>query len=332
MIKKVIKYFSIIFTFMLTFFSFGCKQNIFNQTYLMTSSLPFFVSVESTNNIKSVKDELQNLINEFEYTFDTKKENSIITKVNNALANEKILVNKQFVDLFNLSKTYYLENNNFNPSLYPIIKLWGLDNFTTMLPGTELDKIPTESEIDALLPYCKMENFVVELIDNNYYVTKQFDKCELDFGGIAKGYFSDIATKFLEDKNVKNSMINYAGNIKYSVTKNMYIPKIQIKNSVKNSLIEIDLKNKCSAVVTSGHYQRYFTYNGEIISHILNKFGRQGEKEISGVTVIDASGAKSDVYATIACLLKKDDAISFLNSKNVLYFIVDKDGKVVKNF
>jgi len=115
-------------------------------------------------------------------------------------------------------------------------------------------------------------------------------------------------------KNVKKSMINYAGNIKYSVTKNMYIPKIQIKNSVKNSLIEIDLKNKCSAVVTSGHYQRYFTYNGEIISHILNKFGRQGEKEISGVTVIDASGAKSDVYATIACLLKKDDASSFLNS------------------
>ncbi len=330
--NKVLKIFCLFFVASIMVFSFGCKRNVFDANYLMEASLPLFVRVEKTKNIKSVKDELQQKIYEFENTFNVKNENSVIYKVNLAKAGEPVMVNKLFYDVFNLSKNYYEKNNNFNPALFPIIKLWKLDNFDGTTIGAELESIPSNSEIDALLKYCKMENFEFELVSNNYFVTKKFSESELDFGGIAKGYFSDYVVRFLKQRGIKNSLVNYAGNISYGVYKSGYIPEIQIKNDVNKKLTSVDISFVNASVVTSGHYQRYYTYKGEIISHILNADGRQGLKEISGVTVIDGDGAKCDVLATISCNMTKSDAISFLNLNNVLYFIVDKDGNEIKNF
>jgi len=331
--NKFFKYFSLVFLLAISIFSFGCKQNVFNGTYILTSSkLPFFVSVERTKNIKDIIGELELKVVEFENNFDTKKEDSLISIINNAKAKEKIKINKAFYDLFYLSKHYYDMNLNFNPALYPIIKLWGLDEFDYLEAGSEIQTIPSDEEIENLLPICKMENFAIEEIDNEYYISKEYDKCELDFGGIAKGYFTDLMIDFVGAQGVKNMLLNYAGNLMYSVKKNMYIPDIYVTNAVKEKKVKLDLKRAQFAVITSGHYQRFYTYNGEIISHILNKDGKQGSKELSGVTIIDSDGAKCDVFATIACSLTKEAAICFLNEQNVLYLLIDKDGNEIKNF
>ena len=330
--KKVLKSFCLVLLtiFALTFCA--CKQNVFNATYVMDASLPLFLSVKKTNNINAVKDELQELVTEFENNFDTKNKVSTISKINLAKAGERVEVNADFAMLFNLSKSYNSEFSDFNPSIYPIIELWGLDNFTAHPAGSELSALPTPEQIESLLGFCSMNNFSLTGESGKFYITKVYTECKLDFGAIAKGYFSQIIAEFLTERGVKNNSINYAGNIYYCVTKQSYVPSIKIKNAVKNKLVEVDISLKKAAVVTSGNYERYYTYNGQIISHILTGEGRQGANELSSVSVINEDGVKCDVLATVACLKTKTDAISFLNEQNVLYLIVDSEGNETKNF
>ena len=142
-------------------------------------------------------------------------------------------------------------------------------------------------------------------------VTKTADKVKIDLGGAAKGYAVDCANAILGEYNAEYALIDFGGNIgvvgrnpshrcgEWSVG----LQKPFGKSGEYTKIIEISDKS----VVTSGTYQRYFKWNGEIYHHIIDpKSGYPSKSGISGVSIICGSALLADCLSTAYLVMGKD--------------------------
>ena len=94
----------------------------------------------------------------------------------------------------------------------------------------------------------------------NRKVYKKYSEIYLDFNSIAKGFGIDVVARFLEQKKIKNFLVEIGGEIRAKGAKKNNIPwSIKLvdpinKNGV-DGLKKINLSNKSMA--TSGNYRKF---------------------------------------------------------------------------
>lgn len=142
-------------------------------------------------------------------------------------------------------------------------------------------------------------------------VTLSHPDAEIDLGSIAKGYIADKLSNFLEEKGLKEFLIDARGDI---IVKGKRTHVLGIKNPRKEGeLLSIKLKNQ--AVATSGDYNQYVgTFNK---SHILN------QKDAISISVVCKNLEEADVYATslFVCSNEKKERIAKTN-KHIKVLVV----------
>ena len=128
-----------------------------------------------------------------------------------------------------------------------------------------------------------------------YFTDKELS---LDVGSIAKGYAADRAASVLKEHGVSDFLINAGGNVVSSGKKPDGDWVIGIQDPDENGGIYTKIKAPDKAVVTSGDYQRYYEYNGERYSHIIDTETLYPARSYRSVTIICGGSVDADALST----------------------------------
>jgi thiamine biosynthesis lipoprotein len=150
---------------------------------------------------------------------------------------------------------------------------------------------------------------------------------ELDWGGIAKGYGIDLASKSLLEMGISRGFINAGGDL-YCWGKNPDNRdwNIGIQHPRKEGYLGI-LSISDLGAATTGDYQRYFMVNGVRYHHVFDPRTGYPAKGKRSVTVIGPETVLCDALST-ALFVCKQPAKILEKYPDYGVIIVDSDGKL----
>lgn len=138
----------------------------------------------------------------------------------------------------------------------------------------------------------------------------------MDFGGIAKGYFTDKIFGLIVEKGFHDFIVDSGGDM-YVSGKNIEGKawKIGIEG-IKDDRMMLSVENK--AIATSGISKRKWESGGKRYHHLINpKNSHEFSHDVKTVTVIVDSVESADVWAKTLFLLGKDRGLKKAEEKKI---------------
>lgn len=254
-------------------------------------------------------------VEELERTLSTTLVGSDIYTLNNS-DGKPVAVHDDTAFLFDFTSGMYKATEEaLNPALYPIIKAWG---FTT---GDY--KVPSEEEIAELLTHTDFS--AAHLIQDGDVTKLQLEKgMKLDFGAVGKGYAADEIVRILQEKGVKNALLDLGGNVQALGKKtDGSLWTVGVKNPWGGDAV-CAVKIADKAVVTSGGYERFFTGDdGKTYIHIFDsKTGYPCEGDLESVTIVCEKGLYADALSTSLFVMGKEKATEWWGENGGFDFIL----------
>ncbi len=260
-------------------------------------------------------------VNKLDSILSTGKSISEISKLNK---NKKQVVSADTMSLIKESVKISKETNSaFNPTIYPLMELWG---FTT-----KNYYVPKDNEIKPLLNYMDINNIKIDESKNE--VSFKDSNMKIDLGAIAKGYTSSKIIDIFKENNIKSGMVTLGGNVQVLGKKpDGSLWKVGIQNPIGEDEYLGVLQTSDKAVITSGGYERNFTKNGKIYHHILDPSnGYPANNGLTSVTIISSDGTLADALSTSLFVMGKDKAIDFYKKSNYNFdfILYSSDNKLI---
>jgi len=190
-----------------------------------------------------------------------------------------------------------LSGGAFDPTIGPLVKLWGI--------GTDAQRIPRDAEIAAALELVNYRDLIIDR--NNRTAFLRRIGMEIDLGGIAKGYAADEAARIAREGRARRGIIDLGGNI-YALgwrieKKKDPVPwRIGVQNpfSARGESLGM-LTVHDTSVVTSGVYERFFEIesDGTRYHHILSTTnGYPADNGLLSVTIVTGRSMDADALST----------------------------------
>ena len=260
-------------------------------------------------------------VNKLDSILSTGKSTSEISKLNK---NKKQVVSADTMSLIKESVIISKETNSaFNPTIYPLMELWG---FTT-----KNYYVPKDNEIKPLLNHMDIDNIKIDESKNE--VSFKDSNMKIDLGAIAKGYTSSKIIDIFKDNNIKSGMVTLGGNVQVLGKKpDGSLWKVGIQNPIGEDEYLGVLQTSDKAVITSGGYERNFTKNGKTYHHILDPSnGYPANNGLTSVTIISSDGTLADALSTSLFVMGKDKSIDFYKKSNYNFdfILYTSDNKLI---
>lgn len=156
-------------------------------------------------------------------------------------------------------------------------------------------------------------------------------KIKFDVGAIAKGYAAGVAAKALEENGINDYLVNAGGNVVSKGKKPDGEWKIGIQDPAKDTgeyRFRMAVSDKC--VVTSGSYERFFTYNGKTYSHIIDTDTLYPADRYVSVTVLCDDSLDGDALSTALFCMSVNDGKALLKAKGAEALWIYSDGAYEK--
>jgi len=190
------------------------------------------------------------------------------------------------LDLYQQALQVYRDSaGSFDITVGPLLDLWG---FTS---GAH--RIPHPEEVKEALHLIGMEKIRVE---TDRLLLEQ--GMELDWGGIAKGWGVDLASRALQAMGIKDGFINAGGDL-YCWGQNPERKdwKIGIKHPRQQGYLGV-ISATGAGVATSGDYQKYFESGGIRYHHLFDPATGYPARGKQSVTVIGPESVFCDALST----------------------------------
>jgi thiamine biosynthesis lipoprotein len=205
-----------------------------------------------------------------------------------------------------------VSNGNFDPTVMPLVNLWGF--------GPEKKGIPSQVRIDSIRNFIGHHRITI----NQNHISKNHPNVQVDFGGIGQGYGVDVVADFMRSKGIRNFLIELGGEGFASGT--------NLKNNSKWRIGIIDpLSSKDEqqlmgyaliedeAFTTSGNYFNYRMIDGKKYGHTISPFtGFPTEHELISVSLFTTDCTTADAWDTAFLASGKQKTIEFLNKHKTL--------------
>lgn len=152
---------------------------------------------------------------------------------------------------------------------------------------------------------------------------------------VVKGMAIDMAGKAvldLIDPKTQGFMINAGGDIlTLGVFENGNGWNVAIQDPHSTEAIVAALAIKNVGMATSGTYQTVGEKDGKKWQHLVNMNTGEASPEIVSATIVAETCERADTEASLAILLSQEDAMRRLESLGLPYFLITRDGHVLKN-
>ena len=294
----------------------GPKEDLIQTTYAIGTVININLYDQGDQDLMN---DLIARVSEIEGMMSSQKSTSEVSEVTRQAGIAPVKVSPETYKVVKRALYYAsLSNGSFDPTIGPIVKLWGI--------GTEEARVPDEGEIEEAL---KLVDYTkVRIDDTEQTVFLENVGMSLDLGGIAKGYVADELVVMLDEAQVERAMINLGGNIYAYGEKaegEAYKIAIQTPYDNRNTYFGyVSLKNK--TVVTSGPYERYFEEDGQIYHHIFNaNTGYPVQSDVASVSIIAEQSMDGDALATLLFTMSPEEGLALIGSiEGVECIYVDK--------
>lgn len=259
------------------------------------------------------------LCREFEQKFSRTIETSEVARLNQS-DGEFVEVSFETLELIKKGIEYgRLSGGAFDITIYPVSRLWDFKSEAPVLPKKE--------ELEKAVSKVGYEN--IEIRGQSVALK---NGCELDLGGIAKGYIADRIKEYLVSCKVSHALINLGGNVLTVGTRPDGSPwKIGIQKPFeeRNELAGM-IEVKDLSVVSSGSYERYFELDGRLYHHILDpQTGYPIENELAGVTIISENSVDGDGLSTACFVLGMEKGKALIEAiEGIEAVFITKEGKM----
>jgi len=245
--------------------------------------------------------ELEKLFKDVNDEFSNYQSDSMVTRFNNLKANQKMKVSPRFIEMLEFCKKMnQLSLGAFDPTLRPVIKVWGFG-----AGAKKKNKSPKEEEIKLALTKVGMRN--IQWDTKKQEAWKLMDEVEIDTNSFVPGWAADLIGLLLENHKIKNYMIDISGEFFVKGEKSPNSPwviGIEKPAQDKGRGVQVALRMRDKSIATSGNYRQFFTENGVRRSHIIDpRSGRPVEHQIASATVIAGTALEADAWGTALMVL-----------------------------
>jgi len=212
-----------------------------------------------------------------------------------------------------------MTDGGFNIAIGPAVEAWSV---------TDGQRIPAESELDALRPLVDLQAVHVDVREQTIYLDKA--GMRIDVGGIGKGYAADQAVEALRRAGAIAGVVALSGDIKTfgRMPGGKKFPVgIQHPRKDGSVLAWIDLEDE--AISTAGDYERFFERDGVRYHHILDPRTLQPARSCQSVTVVAREGIWADGLDTGIFVMGVELGMQLVEAlPDVEAIIVDAEGHV----
>ena len=219
-----------------------------------------------------------------------------IVAINRQAGIEPVKVRPDLIGVLEKALHYAeLSGGAFDPTIGPLVRLWGI--------GTDSERVPGDDEIAAALELVGWRDLVIDREAGTAFLRRE--GMALDLGAIAKGYAADEAVRIAREGGAKRAVLDFGGNIAVLGWRDgkgaAPLPwRIGIQSPLgeRGSYIGI-LPAHDTSVVTSGVYERYFEARGKRYHHILSTAdGYPVDNGLLSVTVVMERSVDADALST----------------------------------
>jgi thiamine biosynthesis lipoprotein len=287
-----------------------CAGPIFGTTYSITYQHDEDLQAEIVARMKEV-----------DTTLSMFNEESVISQINN---NKPITPTAMFLDVFQQAQQISKDTDGaFDITVAPLVNLWGF--------GFKHNEDPDQQAVDSLMRLVGYQKVKYD----GHYIVKRDPRIMLDCSAIAKGYGADVVARLLDEKGVKNYLVEIGGEVVTRGISEKRLPwKIGVVKPTDDPLqqgneLQTVLNITDKAMATSGNYRNFYYKGGKKYAHTIDpKTGQPVQHNILSATVLTNRCARADAYATAFMVMGLEKAQKVLerNPDLLAYLIYDDNG------
>lgn len=310
----------------LGFFTVGCfAQQPYKRTLKLMGSR-FDITVVAKDSVVAIGyiDEAVAEMNRIEQLISSWDPESQTSEINKNAGKKPVAVDEELYRLveraIGISK---LTDGAFDITYAAMDNIWKFDGSMT--------EMPSEEQIKKSVAKVGYENIILD--EKNLSVFLKWPGMKIGFGAIGKGYAADKAKALLMEKGVVAGIINASGDMNvWGKQPNDEAWKVAITNPLDKTkafgLLPID----DGAVVTSGNYEKFVTFNSKRYSHIIDPRTGYPSSGIVSVTVFAPKAELADALATSVFVMGKETGLNRIEQlPKVECIIIDDQGKITKS-
>lgn len=295
----------------------GCAKKLPDQTFYALDTVIELRQMEGA--AQETVRQAQQRVMELENLLSCHKEGSDIWRINEQPYGAPVQIAPETYALLQRAKEISLKTEGrFDVTIKPLADLWNVK---------QAEKPPAEAEILRAMDRVGFPNLTLH---EDGTVTRLSPDTQIDLGGMAKGMIADEVKKLLQEAGVQRGIIDLGGSITLIGEKEQgKLWTVGIKNPFQTGESYAKLTVADTSVVTSGGYERYFTYEGRDYHHIFDPYtGYPAEAGLKSVTVVSQDTALADALSTAAYVGGKERALAWAEEYGVEMVLVDTDKKV----
>lgn len=248
--------------------------------------------------------------------------------------NAPVKVEKELFELIEYCKNVqpFLQNT-VNIALGSVLTLWhNARDISSSHP--ENAYIPSKKILESASVHTNMDDVVLN--DENKTIHFLDQNLKINLGSIAKGYTAELVAKYLESTEMTSFIINAGGNVRTGkkpldgrnawgvIVQN---PSEAIRGNQNAAIETLFLQNL--SVVTSGDYQRFFTFENKNYHHLISPQTLYPASHMRSVTIVTKDSGLADLLSTTLFLMDYKTGKNFISLfKNVGVIWVLNDGSI----
>jgi len=278
---------------------------------------------------EALKTEIDERLKEVNRQMSHYQSDSELSRFNRAPADTPFKVSPEFARVVRFSLGLYRRSQGaFDPTLAPVISLWGCGE------QTDQRRVPSAAKLRAAMSKTGCQHLSVTANDD---LVKDIPDLTINLSAVAKGFGVDEMVKVLRGHGLTNIYAAIAGEVRV-LGHNPRATNWQVGITAplahwrENDPMAAVVSLSNQAISTSGDYQKFFTdAQGRRLCHIIDpRTGWPVQHNVGGVSVVAPDSMTADALSTTLFVLGPEAGLRFIDSWTnaaALFIVRDGEGK-----